>query len=308
MHNMQDLRLCVVVVTEARVPTAALPPCPVALASVPKANPTRNLLVFTFRPDGMKGKELFAHMCKLRNRAAPSTGVDVSPRAGDIEITDTQRSIIQPTDTDLLLGSIVRESALTGANRKLPQRRLNAVGEINNRCVVGNSEDRSRKLEEAMMLGKSLEMVSRCQQASKSNKEGDEMKEMHAKAPAAIAKYIAKGCDAAKLTIPELEALARVELATPLKGKDKAEKVAMFVAKVKELSWAPARSEWQQWNGRAVKRAGKAGTVTGRGKDPQSVVIRYDDGGEEDVTFEALAELMAAADAIPRGSLRQRSN
>ena len=134
------------------------------------------------------------------------------------------------------------------------------------------------------------------------------MKEMHAKAPAAIAKYIAKGCDAAKLTIPELEAVARVELATPLKGKDKAEKVAMFVAKVKELSWAPARSEWQQWNGRAVKRAGKAGTVTGRGKDPQSVVIRYDDGGEEDVTFEALAELMAAADAIPRGSLRQRSN
>jgi hypothetical protein len=151
MRSMQDLRLCVVVVTEARVPTAALPPCPVALASVPKANPTRNLLAFTFRPEGMKGKELFAHMCKLRNRAAPSTGVDVSPRAGDIEITDTQRSI-----TDLLLGSIVRESALTGENRKLPQRRLNAVGEINNRCVIGNSEDRSRKLEEAMMLGKSL--------------------------------------------------------------------------------------------------------------------------------------------------------
>jgi hypothetical protein len=31
MRNMQDLRLCVVVVTEARVPAAALPPCPVAL-------------------------------------------------------------------------------------------------------------------------------------------------------------------------------------------------------------------------------------------------------------------------------------
>jgi len=48
--------------------------------------------------------------------------------------------------------------------------------------------------------------------------------------------------------------------------------------------------------------------VTGRGKHPQSVVVRYEGGGEEDVTFEALAELMAAADAIPRGSLRQRSN
>jgi hypothetical protein len=36
--------------------------------------------------------------------------------------------------------------------------------------------------------------------------------------------------------------------------------------------------------------------VTGRGKDPQS-----EGGGEEDVTFEALAGLMAAADAIGRG-------
>ena len=33
-------------------------------------------------------------------------------------------------------------------------------------------------------------------------------------------KYITKGCDASKLTIPELEAVACVELATTLKGKD----------------------------------------------------------------------------------------
>jgi hypothetical protein len=50
--------------------------------------------------------------------------------------------------------------------------------------------------------------------------------------------------------------------------------------------------------------AGKLGALTGRGKDPQSVVVRYEGGGEEDVTFEALAGLMAAADAIPRSSSR----
>jgi hypothetical protein len=61
-------------------------------------------------------------------------------------MTDTQRSIIQPTGTDLLLGSIVRESNLGGSDRKLPQRRMNTWGEINNRCVVGNSADRNRKL------------------------------------------------------------------------------------------------------------------------------------------------------------------
>jgi hypothetical protein len=50
IRNMQDLRLCVVVVTEARVPTAALPPCPVEIASVPDADPARGLLAFTLHP------------------------------------------------------------------------------------------------------------------------------------------------------------------------------------------------------------------------------------------------------------------
>jgi hypothetical protein len=102
--------------------------------------------------------------------------------------------------------------------------------------VVGNSTDRNRKLKEVMMLAKSLETVNRHQQVSKSNKEAGEMKEMHAKAPEAIAKYITKGC--------ELEAVARVELAATLKGKDKGEKVAMFKSKVSEMSWDPrARAE-----------------------------------------------------------------
>ena len=135
------------------------------------------------------------------------------------------------------------------------------------------------------MLAKSLETVNRStsQQVSKSNKEADEIKEMHAKAPEAIAKYISTGCDASKLTIPELEAVARVELTITLKGKDKGEKVAMFKSKVAEMSWGPragaAASAWKQWDGRAVKRVGKAGVVAGRGKGQQSVTVRYG-GGE----------------------------
>ena len=102
-----------------------------------------------------------------------------------------------------------------------------------------------------------------------------------------------------------------MELTTTLKGKDKSEKVAMFESKVAEMSWDPhARAEasaWQQWGGRAVKKGGKAGIVAGRGKGLQSVTVRYGDGEEEDVTFEALAELMAAADATPRDSSRRRN-
>ena len=120
----------------------------------------------------MKGEELFAHMCKIRNSRTPAVSAHLN-----VDMTETQRSIIQPTDTDLLLGSIVRESNLGGSNRKLPQRRMNTIGEINSRCVVGNSTDRNRKLKEVMMLAKSLETVNRSQQVSKSNKEADEMKE-----------------------------------------------------------------------------------------------------------------------------------
>ena len=47
--------------------------------------------------------------------------------------------------------------------------------------------------------------------------------------------------------------------------------------------------------------------MAGRGKGQQSVTVRYGDGEEEDVTFEALAELMAAADATPRDSSRRRN-
>ena len=76
------------------------------------------MLAYTLKPEDMKGEELFAHMCKIRNRAATS-GRQCTAHL-NVDMTETQRSIIQPTDTDLLLGSIVRESNLGGSNRKLP--------------------------------------------------------------------------------------------------------------------------------------------------------------------------------------------
>jgi hypothetical protein len=103
------------------------------VASVPggycvsaERGPSARLLAFTLKPEGMKGEELLAavDLCKLRNRAATSAAVGVSAHL-NVDMTDTQRSIIQPSDTDLLLGSIVRESNLGGSDRKLPQRRMN---------------------------------------------------------------------------------------------------------------------------------------------------------------------------------------
>ena len=64
---------------------------------------------------------------------------------------------------------------------------------------------------------------------------------------------------------------------------------------------------WWTLHVRAVERGGKAGIVAGRSNGQQSVTVRYGYGKDEDVTFEALAELMAAADTIARDSSRRRN-
>jgi hypothetical protein len=53
------------------------------------ADPARGFLAFTLKPEGMKGQELFAHLCKLRNRAATSAAVGVSAHL-NVGMTDTQ--------------------------------------------------------------------------------------------------------------------------------------------------------------------------------------------------------------------------
>ena len=87
-------------------------------------------------------------------------------------------------------------------------------------------------------------------------------------------------------------------------------KEAMFKSKVVEVSWDPrSRAEasaWQQWDGRVVnKGVAKPGSwpAAVRTSSPSpfgTVTVKR-------TTFEALAELMAAADAIPRDSSRRRN-
>ena len=57
---------------------------------MPNADPARGLLAFTLKPEGMKGEELLAHLCKLRNRAATSAAVGVSVHL-NVGMTDTQQ-------------------------------------------------------------------------------------------------------------------------------------------------------------------------------------------------------------------------
>mgnify|MGYP007003117808 FL=1 len=109
--------------------------------AIRQATALHGLRAFTLKPPGMRGTELLAHMCKIRNRSIGGAKFGVSDHLG-VDMTDVQRAILRPSETDLALGSIVREAALDGAQRKMPQRRMNTLGEINSHCVNGNSADR----------------------------------------------------------------------------------------------------------------------------------------------------------------------
>ena len=134
--------------------------------AIRQATALHGLRAFTLKPPGMRGTELLAHMCKIRNRSIGGAKFGVSDHLG-VDMTDVQRAILRPSETDLALGSIVREAALDGAQRKMPQRRMNTLGEINSHCVNGNSADRLGLIKEALTLGQSLEEVSRVQAQQK---------------------------------------------------------------------------------------------------------------------------------------------
>jgi hypothetical protein len=238
----------------------------------------------------MRGTELLAHMCKIRNRSIGGAKVGVSDHLG-VDLTDVQRAILRPSETDL---------ALDGAQRKMPTRRMNALGEINSHCVNGNSADRLGLIKEALTLGQSLEEVSRVQGAAKAAKSADAMKDMHQKAPAAIDKYVANNGDASKLTISDLETIAAVEFCVTLKGKGKAQKVAAFESLATARMWtggagATAVAQGQQWIGRPVRKnfdgAVHEGSVIAFDSAEGLFVIKYADGDQEDVELDELMEI-----------------
>jgi hypothetical protein len=113
------------------------------------------LSTFALKPKGLSGEELFRHMCKFRNRRVNG---NLAPSAGlDIEYTSAQMSVVQPSKTDSVAGNILRSTGGVGQYRMMPTRSLNTVGEINNHCVAANSENRIKRMTNAMELGSAID-------------------------------------------------------------------------------------------------------------------------------------------------------
>lgn len=165
--ELQNLRVCCLV--ERSVTAAAnAPEAPVDLpTNITAPAITEGLSHFELKPAGLTGEALFAHMCRFRLLHSPETATKPSAQVGEIDITEVHKSIIQPTDRDLAINTLLRESGGEGGQRKLPQRRLNTLGEINNQCVVSNDPQRMKNMRFALQLAKSIDDAKAAEKAKK---------------------------------------------------------------------------------------------------------------------------------------------
>jgi hypothetical protein len=75
-------------------------------------------------------------------------------KVGDIEITDIQKSILAPTPTpsQMRVGELLREAHHSLSHLKIPERRLDTLGQLSSHCTVSNDPDRIKALEEHLQL------------------------------------------------------------------------------------------------------------------------------------------------------------
>jgi len=272
--ELQNLRVCCTVEREVGASLSAPEPPvdPATIATVPSI--TEGLSLYELQPAGLTGVALFEHMCRFRLLHNPETAAKTSAHVGEIDVTAVQKSIIQPTDRDLAINTLLRESGGEGGQRKLPQRRLNTLGEINNQCVVSNDPARLKKMRLMLQLAKSIDDAKAAEKAKKAQDKHtvrgsvhissaeralshgiecflttcyvavlyfvmQKLTEVKARAPAAVAKYIAAGKDASKLTIRELLSIGYVHLHMQLSSKKKAAVVAEFKDAAALKQWDP---------------------------------------------------------------------
>lgn len=212
-------------------------------------DPNRSLLSFQLKPEGLKGLELFKHLCRFRSRRddPPKMKYDLGGDYLDLDIKQEQFALLQPTAADLSIGQIMRDCASSSASQKMPERKLNVLGEINAYSVMANDPERMARMKSHLELAATINSYKHQKAAEATAKHAEKdkaLKEKHL-APA-LAKLAKLGScthdNVKKLTVSEMEAVLLDRLGTRVKtGMPKAQVVDLFVNKAAGVSWeAPA--------------------------------------------------------------------
>lgn len=184
-------------------------------------------------------------MCRFRNRDMDppvrtySWGFDYL----DLEVQSDQWSILQPDQTDLSVGQLMRDCSATAGSRRMPQRKLNVLGEINAYSVVANDESRVKRMESILELAATVDEMKSGDATGKAEAiaaKGAELKEKHLSSGlTALAKEGALSHAAVmKLKVKQMEAILLDRLGTRVIAGTKKSAVAdLFIKKATDINW-----------------------------------------------------------------------
>lgn len=214
-------------------------------------NPNAGLRSFTLHPRDKNGAplytglDLFAHMIKMRNRnwAAPARKYNWSVDSVGVDISAEQRSIVQPTQDELMEGSILKEIGTTKASRRMARRRLNTLGEVNAHSVWANAPDRLERMQNTLDLAVTLGDMQQARAASKATAAAEKEQVLRSHHPGALQKLGEVGLkSAASLTVKQMVAILLLDfdVSIPTNAK-KAVVVERLQTEAARAKWTPPR-------------------------------------------------------------------
>ena len=213
--DLQNLRVCIETSKQHPAHLDQTEPSHAAVAVAPEVAAaeaglkpaTHGLVNFELKPQGMTGNELFDHMSQFARRQSMSETLEPSSFL-DVEVTEVQKKILNPSARDLTCGALMADAGGQGAQINLAKRKLDNVGDIKAYCGFQNNPERIKKLRAVGELAASISEIARADKAAATAKKIKAPSSLLDDAPAAVAKFNAKGKNAEKLTKKEIAAIA----------------------------------------------------------------------------------------------------
>ena len=162
----------------------------------------------------------FNHLVKMARRTTPPGTALVPHPSLAVEMTQEQQSLIlNPSEVDYTIGSIIQAAGGTGGSVALPKRKLDAMCAVRGQSGFLNDEGRMKKMKAQLDLAQSIASIQHAQHQEKKAKAAASVEGLFDQAPAALSKLRCKGGDEEKLTKTEICAIAHRYFATELDMK-----------------------------------------------------------------------------------------
>ena len=159
----------------------------------------------------------------VRNRAlGPIAGTTISPHL-DVEISEDNKRFLRLSPDDLNMHRVLQESTCRHGKRRLVARRtLNALGNVSGLASFLNDSTQLDEIKQNLKFAASLEAIKHAEKECKRVKT-KKLRDKHYQEARKKVKLAPTGIfykhHAAKLTIPQMKAVATVDFQTNLVGK-----------------------------------------------------------------------------------------